>query len=170
MFLLNVDGSNCLCTHTASVWFVWAPRKSCSRTIDDEILARPVKETDLLLLGSAHPVPGQDCFRWWQSMAWRASNLLVQACTRLPPNGRYKTFQVHIPCKYSDSDPVYCRYITFQVKLVYPWYIHGICMVYIMVIQHQVLMMSGAVCDMQPSSMWKEVIGKVGRAAEMQRD
>ena len=32
-----------------------APRKSCSRTIDDEILTRPVKETDLLLPGSVHP-------------------------------------------------------------------------------------------------------------------
>ncbi len=28
-----------------------------ARMIDDEILARPVKETGLLLLGSAHPVP-----------------------------------------------------------------------------------------------------------------
>ena len=51
-----------------------APRKSCSRTIDDEKLARPVKETDLLLLGSAHPVPREDCFRRWQSIAWRVSN------------------------------------------------------------------------------------------------
>jgi hypothetical protein len=29
---------------------------SCSRRIDDEILARPVIDTDLLLLRSAHPV------------------------------------------------------------------------------------------------------------------
>ena len=40
-----------------------APRKSCSRTSDDAMLARPVKDTDLLLLGSAHSVPWEDCFR-----------------------------------------------------------------------------------------------------------
>ena len=39
-----------------------APRKSFSRTIHEDILARPVKDTDLLLLGSAHPVPRED--RW----------------------------------------------------------------------------------------------------------
>ena len=78
MCLLNVDGSNCLCTRTVCVWFACAPSNSCSRTIDDEILARPVKETDLLLLGLAHPVPRGDCFRRWQSMAWRVSNSLVQ--------------------------------------------------------------------------------------------
>ena len=42
---------------------LYAPRKACSRTIDDDILARAVKDTDVLLLGSAHPVPADDCFR-----------------------------------------------------------------------------------------------------------
>ena len=39
-----------------SMWFRYAPRKSCSRKSDDSMLARPVKDTDLLLLGSAHSV------------------------------------------------------------------------------------------------------------------
>jgi hypothetical protein len=60
------------------MWFRYAPRKSCSRTSDDAMLARPVKDTDLLLLGSAHSVPWEDCFRRWQSMAWRVSNSLEQ--------------------------------------------------------------------------------------------
>ncbi len=46
--------------------------------MDDKTLARPVKDTDLLLLGSAHPVPREDCFRRWQSMALSISNSLEQ--------------------------------------------------------------------------------------------
>ena len=53
---------------------LYAPRKACSRTIDDDILARPVKDTDVLLLGSAHPVPADDCIRRWTFMPWRVSN------------------------------------------------------------------------------------------------
>ena len=64
-----------------------APRISCSRTIDDEMLARPVKVTDLLLLASAHPVPMEDCFRRWQSMARSVSNSLIQ-WAHLKPRAR----------------------------------------------------------------------------------
>jgi len=39
---------------------MYAPRKACSRRIDEDILARAVKETDVLFLGSAHPVPADD--------------------------------------------------------------------------------------------------------------
>ena len=60
------------------MWFRYAPRKSCSRTSDDAKLARPVKDTDLLLLGSAHSVPWEDCFRRWHSMARRVLNSLEQ--------------------------------------------------------------------------------------------
>ena len=70
--------SSYLCTQTTSVCIDYAPRKACSRTIDDDILARPVKDTDLLLLGSAHPVPADDCFRRWTFMPWRVSNSLEQ--------------------------------------------------------------------------------------------
>ncbi len=65
----NCLESTCLCTLIVSVWFGCAPWMSCSRTIDDEMLARPVKDTDLLLLGSAHPVPREDC-------CWRCHNTM----------------------------------------------------------------------------------------------
>ena len=61
-----------------------SPRISCSRIIDDEILARPVKDMDLLFLGSVHPVPREDCSRRWQSMARRVPNSLVQWAHRNP--------------------------------------------------------------------------------------
>ena len=53
------------------------------------MLARPVKleDTDLLLLGSVHPVPMDDCFWRWQSMARRVSNSLVQ-WAHLKPRAR----------------------------------------------------------------------------------
>ncbi len=65
-------------TICATVWLGCAPRTSCSRRIDDEILARPVKDTDLLLLGSAHPVPRENFVLRWQSMARRVANSPVQ--------------------------------------------------------------------------------------------
>ena len=74
----NIYVTVCVGLHKLSLCVGCAPWKSCSRTIDDEILARPVKDTDLLLLGSAHLVPMEDCFRRWQSMARRVSNSLVQ--------------------------------------------------------------------------------------------
>jgi len=63
---------------------LYAPRKACSRTIDDDILARAVKDNDVLFLGSAHPVPAFDWFRRWHCMAWRVSNSLEQ-CRHLNP-------------------------------------------------------------------------------------
>ena len=66
--------SSCLYTLTLFVWWECTPRKSCSRTIDDDILARPVKDTDLLLLGSAHPVPKEERWMRWQFMARRVLN------------------------------------------------------------------------------------------------
>ncbi len=53
---MSVNESSQLFTYTATVWLGCEPRTSCSRRIDDEILERPVKDTDLLLLRSAHPV------------------------------------------------------------------------------------------------------------------
>jgi hypothetical protein len=47
-----------------------APRISCSRRIDYGILALPVKDTDWLLLGSAHPVPGQDWVVSYNNSPW----------------------------------------------------------------------------------------------------
>ncbi len=69
MVQLNVDGSYCVCTQAVSVWSVRAPRNSCSRRIDDKILARPVKETDLLLLGSGIQFQGR--FAFGDDSPWR---------------------------------------------------------------------------------------------------
>ncbi len=55
-------------------WGLHLERQLCSRMNDDIILARPVKDTDLLLLGSAHPATREDCFWRQQSMARRVSN------------------------------------------------------------------------------------------------
>ena len=67
-----------LFTKTATAWLGCTPRTSCSRRIDDEWLARPVKDTDLLLLRSAHPVPREYFILRWQSMALRVANSQVQ--------------------------------------------------------------------------------------------
>ncbi len=65
------------------------PRVSCSRTIEDNTLARPVYDMDLALLGSSHGVPMEVGCRRWQAMAtrepnsalpWQLANLNPNAC------------------------------------------------------------------------------------------
>ncbi len=67
-----------VCKVCATAWLGWAPRVSCSRTIDDETLARPVKDMNLLLFGSADPVPTEMGFLRWHSMARRVLNSSLQ--------------------------------------------------------------------------------------------
>ena len=61
------------------------PRVSCSRTMEDNTLARPVYDMDLAFLGSSHGVPMEVGCRRWQAMATREPNSALQL-THLNPS------------------------------------------------------------------------------------
>ena len=54
--------------------YLGVPRVSCSRTMEDNTLARPVYEMDWPFLGSSHGVPMELGCRRWQAMATREPN------------------------------------------------------------------------------------------------
>jgi hypothetical protein len=53
-------------------------RVSCSRTMEDNTLARPVYDMDLALLGSSRGVPMEVGCRRWQAMVTREPNSALQ--------------------------------------------------------------------------------------------
>jgi hypothetical protein len=87
-----------------------APRVSCCRRIEDEMLARAAKDMDLLLIGSAHGVPTEVGCRWWQSIAGREANPLLQWAHRYPnPCGTFLAAGLSpIACRIMQARDKFC--------------------------------------------------------------